>query len=211
MIPSPRGSLPAERCMCPDAPTWIPAGVELQVQGDRSARSVNLTRDAVLYRDKNGQEKQFMWHHEADEDSKCEIKLELNVINTDDSPLEVKSLLRQTAAPLRAGQRVPGGASRRAASPHSGTLLVSCMRANVCECSGERAHDMSRHHLTQLHPNACARPCLHLAVPRSPRPSACCCCCASGICARATGDHAAPHGVERAWRRVAGGLRRVSS
>jgi len=41
------------------------------------------------YRDKNGQEKQFMWHHEADEDSKCEIKLELNAINTDDSPMEV--------------------------------------------------------------------------------------------------------------------------
>ena len=41
------------------------------------------------YRDKNGQEKQFMWHHEADDDHKCEIKFELNVRNTDDSPLEV--------------------------------------------------------------------------------------------------------------------------
>jgi hypothetical protein len=46
-----------------------------------------------LCRDKNGQEKQFMWHHEADEDSKCEIKLELNVLNTDDSPLEVSSFV----------------------------------------------------------------------------------------------------------------------
>ena len=34
-----------------------------------------------------------MWHHEADEDSKCEIKLELNVLNTDDSPLEVSSFV----------------------------------------------------------------------------------------------------------------------
>lgn len=41
------------------------------------------------YRDKKGQEKQFMWHHEADEDHKCEIKFELNVRNTDDAPLEV--------------------------------------------------------------------------------------------------------------------------
>eukprot|EP00277_Geminigera_cryophila_P004236 CAMPEP_0179419532 /NCGR_PEP_ID=MMETSP0799-20121207/8651_1 /TAXON_ID=46947 /ORGANISM="Geminigera cryophila, Strain CCMP2564" /LENGTH=335 /DNA_ID=CAMNT_0021193015 /DNA_START=74 /DNA_END=1081 /DNA_ORIENTATION=- len=41
------------------------------------------------YKDKNDQEKIFMWHHEADEDHKCEIKFELNVRNTDDAPLEV--------------------------------------------------------------------------------------------------------------------------
>jgi len=41
------------------------------------------------YKDQNGQEKGFMWHHEADEDHKCEIKFELNVRNTDDAALEV--------------------------------------------------------------------------------------------------------------------------
>ena len=34
-----------------------------------------------------------MWHHEADEDCKCEIKLELNVINTADDTLEVSSFV----------------------------------------------------------------------------------------------------------------------
>ena len=56
-----------------------------------------------LCRDKTGQEKQFMWHHEADEDCKCEIKLELNVLNTDDSPLEVSSFVCVHAATLHAG------------------------------------------------------------------------------------------------------------
>jgi DNA-directed RNA polymerase II subunit RPB3 len=41
------------------------------------------------YRDRNGQPKQFMWHHEADDECICEVKFELNVRNTDDAPLEV--------------------------------------------------------------------------------------------------------------------------
>lgn len=61
-----------------------------------------------IRRDKNGQERQFLWHHDADEEHKCEIKFELNVRNTDDSPLEVCSSMLLSYLCPSASVRNPG-------------------------------------------------------------------------------------------------------